>query len=484
MASVRTNVLLNGINTVTGIIFPVITFPYAARVLLPEGIGAVNFLNSIVDYIVLLTSLGIPMYAIREIAKYRDDQLNRDKTAIEILLLSCLLCLIGYLIVWLLAEYVPRIHEQSALFYILSLAILFNSIGVNWFYQGIEDFKFITIRAIVIRSLSAIALFLFVKDASDLKFYGVILVASTVGNNFVNFIHLRKHLNLRSIVLMDLDIFRHLLPSVQVFAISLIISIYIRLNSIMLGFMTDDIQVGIYTAGIKIPTICKTLIASVGTVMIPRCSNMFHNGDIEGYAHLLRKSLNLTLCLSLPMLVGGVILAKPLILLFCGGEYVESAFVYRLDAPVIVLGCLSNLVAIQTLFTQGKNKIVVICVIIGAVVNIISNILMIPRYGAMGAAVSSTLAELGVFGMSIFLGRRYIPFGIKAIFNLRYILMSFVMGGVVFMVSMSSLPDYLIVMLGIVSGVIVYGAGLYLVKDSMIIEILNLANRNNKNGNK
>ena len=162
-SSLKKNILLNGINTVSGIVFPIITFPYAARILLPDGIGAITFLNSIINYIILFTSLGIPMYAVKEVAKFRDDIDKRDKITIEIIILSTLLCIIGYVAVFLLAQYIPQIHKQASLFYVLSLSIVFTSIGVNWFYQGIEDFKFITIRAIVIRSLAALSLFLFVS---------------------------------------------------------------------------------------------------------------------------------------------------------------------------------------------------------------------------------------------------------------------------------------------------------------------------------
>ena len=197
MPSLKANIILNFINTVTGIIFPVITFPYAARVLMPEGIGVVNFLSSVVAYIVLLTSLGIPMYAVREVAKCRDDKAMRDQTTIEILSLSLVLCLFGYLIVWLLGVYVPQINKQLSLFYVLSLTVLFTSLGVNWFYQAIEDFKFITLRALVFRILAAAALFLFVKDKEDLLIYAFVVVGSTVGNNFINFIHLRKYLSFR-----------------------------------------------------------------------------------------------------------------------------------------------------------------------------------------------------------------------------------------------------------------------------------------------
>ena len=180
MPSLKTNVILNYINTLTGIIFPVITFPYAARILLPDGIGVVNFLQSVVAYIVLLTSLGIPMYAVREVAKYRDDVRVRKRTTLEILVLSVLLCLAGYLLVWALDACVPQINGRSDVFYVLSLTVLFTALGVNWFYQAIEDFRFITIRAVVFRLLAAAALFLFVRDKDDLLVYAFVLVGSTV----------------------------------------------------------------------------------------------------------------------------------------------------------------------------------------------------------------------------------------------------------------------------------------------------------------
>ena len=176
MASLKTNVIFNYINTITGMIIPVITFPYASRILLPDGIGTVNFLTSIINYIVLFTSLGIPLYAVKEVAKCRDDVELRNKTTIEIIILGFLLCLIGYIAVFLLGTFVARINSDLTLFYVLSLTILFTSLGVQWFYQGVEDFKFITIRAVIIRILATISLFLFVKDKDDLLIYGIINV--------------------------------------------------------------------------------------------------------------------------------------------------------------------------------------------------------------------------------------------------------------------------------------------------------------------
>lgn len=474
MSSIKGNIILNGINTLTGIIVPIITFPYAARVLLPEGIGAVNFLNSIVGYIVLFTSLGIPLYAVKEVAKYRNDKIARDRITVEILILSSALCLFGYIAVWLLAEFVPQIHQQASLFYILSLTIVFTSIGANWFYQGIEDFKFITIRAVIIRILAAISLFIFVKDSSDLLIYGIITVFSTVGNNFINFIHLRKHLNIKLINLRDLNISRHIKPTLQVFILNLIVSLYIQLNSIMLGFMAGDEQVGYFTAGTRISHIGLTIISSLATVMLPRCSNLLSNGDENGFAHIIKKSLNLTLALSFPMTVGLMILATPITMIFCGDEYIPSIDVLYLNAPVVFFISLTNLMGIQILYPKDKTNIVITSVSGGAIANLVLNIIFIPYYGAIGAAISTLIAEFIVFLIQLIMGKQFYPFSIKAFFPRTYLIATVIMGVIVYLsiITIQSLVLQLII--GVLVGITVYFFTLILLKDRLALEILKI----------
>lgn len=471
MASVKGNIFLNGLNTVTGIVFPVITFPYAARVLLPDGIGAVNFLNSIISYIVLLTSLGIPMYAVKEVAKYRDDKEKRDKITIEILILSTILCLLGYVAVWALAEFVPQIHEQSALFYILSLTIIFTTIGVGWFYQGVEDFKFITIRGIIVRTLSTMALFIFVKNSSDLLIYGLIIVGSTVGNNLLNFIHLRKYISLSAINWREFNIIPHIKPALQVFILNLIISLYIQLNTIMLGFMAGDVEVGYFTAGTKISHIGLTIISSLGTVLLPRCAHLLKSGQLDAFKSIINKSLNVTLTLSLPMITGLIILAVPITIIFCGIEFTDSIPVLYLNAPVILFISLTNVMGIQILYPMDKINIVIWSVSGGAVVNLVLNILLIPSYGASGAAISTLIAEFSVLLIQIIVGRRYYPFSLKDIVNLKYFFGAMIMGFFVYLSVFTIHSNVMQLLIGIPVGVLVYTTYLLLVKDSLILEL-------------
>lgn len=474
MASLKKNIILNGINTLTAIIFPVITFPYAARVLLPEGIGAVNFLNSIIAYIVLFTSLGIPMYAVKEVAKYQDNKYKRDKISVEILILSTILCLCGYIAVFLLAEFVPQIHKQSGLFYILSLTILFTTIGVTWFYQGVEDFKFITIRAIIVRTLAATALFIFVHSSKDLLIYGLIIVGSTVGNNLINFIHLRKHISLRNLNYKQIKIFRHLKPAFQIFVLNLITSLYLQLNIIMLGFMSGDKAVGFFTAGNKISHIALTLISSLGTVMLPRCTHLIKSGNKTGFAHAISKSLRLILTLSLPITVGLMILAEPVTMIFCGKEYLSSIPILYITAPVIIFVSLTNVMGIQILYPMDKTKLVIYCVTGGAFVNLILNIILIPIHGPTGAALSTLLAEFIVFILQAIFGKKYYPFKLKDFFNLKIIGSTLVMGLFIYSFLQVTCSSTFQLSGGIILGIFSYGLSLYFFKDKIMMELFGI----------
>lgn len=471
MASLKKNIILNGLNTVTSVIFPVITFPYAARVLLPEGIGTINFLSSIISYITLFTTLGIPMYAVKEIAKYRDDIYKRNVFTVEILILSGLLCLCGYIAVILLAQYIPQIHDSKSLFYVLSISILFTAIGIDWFYQGIEDFKFITIRAIVVRILSAASLFIFVKDKNDLIIYGIILVSSTVGNNIINFFHLRSHLNPSKIEFHNLRVLRHIKPALQIFILNLLTSLYIQLNSIMLGFMDGEESVGFFTAGTKISHIGLVFIASISTVLFPRCANLLKKGEMEEFSKIIKKSLNVTLALTLPVAVGLILLAGPAIRIFCGPDYDPAVPVLMVNAPVIVFISLANVMGIQILYAMDKVNAVIFSIGGAALINLLLNFALISHYGAVGAAVSTMFAEFTGMFFQILFARRVFPIKISGFFNLRYIGASLIMGFVTAFIIYLCHDEVAKLIWGTLGGILIYSLSLTLMRDPVFLEI-------------
>ncbi len=410
MSSLKGNIILNYINTISGLIFPIITFPYAARVLQPEGIGAVNFLNSIVGYIVLLTSLGIPLYAVREIAKCRSDQNLRNRTAVEIMILSVIQCFWGYILVWLLGVYVPRIHVEATLFYILSLSIIFTCIGAQWFYQGVEDFLFITVRGLIVRLLCTIGLFVFVKEKDDLLIYGLYIVGGTVGNNLLNFIHLRKYLKIASIKWNQLNITRHIKPTLKIFLLNVVVSIYIQLNTVMLGFMTDDRAVGLFTSGTKLTHLITVILTSLGAAMLPRCSNLISERKYDEFNTVITKSYHLLMFSAIPLTVGTILLARPLVYCFCGGEFTGSVPVVLYTAPTIILIGLTQIIGIQILYPYGKENLVISSTLLAAIGNVILNVLLIPPLAEIGASISTLISESIVLVVQARLGKEFIPF--------------------------------------------------------------------------
>lgn len=472
MTSLKTNVVLNLLHTLTGIIFPIITFPYAARVLLPEGIGVIGFQQSIISYIVLFTSLGIPLYAVREVSRNKDDIEKRNRTTLEILILSLFLCVLGYIAVFIIGEIVPQINSNLKTFYILSLTILFNSLGVNWFYQAIEDFKFITIRSVIFRTVSAAALFIFVKDSSDLNIYALVTVSSTVGNNIINIIHLRRYVKRRQINIPTLKIWHHFIPALRIFVLNLVTSIYVHLNTILLGFMKGDEAVGYYYTGNRLTQIILTLITSLGSTLLPRCSNLVENNKWEEFKVITKKSYRLIFALSLPASLGLIILKEPIIDIFFGQNYVESAKVLAWTAPTLFFVGLTNLIGIQILYPNGKENIVIVSTLIGAIVSVLLNSFLIPRLSYIGAAVSTLIAEFFVLIVQLIYGGKYVPFNFFDKTCLNYIAGSVLMTATIllFFKTLSSPWSQIIICFFV--GITVYIAWLTKVKDPIAHDII------------
>lgn len=472
MSSLKNNVVLNYINTLASIVFPLITFPYAARILLPEGIGLFNFQNSIIGYITLLSSLGIPLYAVREVARVRDNVEERNRVTVEIALLSLILAAGGYVIVFAVGELVPQINAHLSLFYILSLSILFTALGVNWFYTAIEDFKFITVRGLIFRALFVVALFLFVKSKEDLLIYGVIIVGSTVGNEFINFIHLRKFINIFKLNWSKVNIFRHLKPSFSIFVLNLSASLYVQLNPVMLGFLSDNTQVGYYTAGSKLSYIILSVVTSMSTVLIPHVSNMIQVHDAEKFKQLITKVYHYYMALALPFTIGLIVLSVPLTLVICGNSFYEASYVTAITAPVIIFISITNIIGFQVLYPYGKENYVTYSTIGGAVINLIVDIPLILLWGSKGAAIATFCAELAVLLILVRLGRSYIPFKYFDDSIKLYVLSSILMAVAVFLTSGLFNKPIIQLLVPMCVGIVVYFLILYYKKDDILFSVL------------
>lgn len=418
--SVKKNYILNLINVGTQMLFPLLTFPYVCRILLPAQIGQVNFYNSIIGYISLFTCLGIPMYAVREIARDRDDIVRMNRTAVEVLLLHSLLTLIGYVAVAILCLTVPQIKEDIPLFLILSVTLLFGVLGCDWFYNGIEDFKYITIRGIVVKCVSVVFLFLLVKTRDDLLWYGVYCVVGSIGGNIFNFIRLRKYIHKDNIIFTQLHIFRHLKPAIKVFSFNVVISVYLQLNPVLLGFMKDTIAVAYFTAATKLMMMVTKISSSLGTVLMPRASHLISEGKKDEFNKLIQKSYDFTLAITIPLVIGLICMAPYIVRVFCGNQYEDAIITSQIIAPITLVVGLSNIMGMQVLYPIGKINTVVKCTIYGAITNVILNLALIPFLSFNGTAIAYLGAEVATTLSMYIIAKQYMPIKFFKKNNLTY----------------------------------------------------------------
>lgn len=470
--SVKVNYILNLINTGTQMLFPLITFPYVCRVIEADGIGQINFFQSIISYISLFTCLGIPMYAIREIARDRSDVVQMNRTAMEILLLHSMLTLVGYAIVAILCLTVPQIQVNIPLFLILSLIIFFTAIGCEWFYQGIEDFKYITIRGLIIKTVSVVLLFIFVKSKTDLLYYGCYTVFGVLGGNIFNFFRLRKYIHRENIIFSELHIKRHIKPVLKVFSFSVVTSIYLQLNTVLLGFLKNALAVGYFAAATKVMQMLLTMSACLGSVMMPRASHLIAENKEDEFNRLIQKSYDFTLAIALPMTIGLIFCAPSLITALCGVKFEHSILPSQIIAPIILMVAISNVFGIQVLFPKGKINIVTLSCGIGAVADLILNLCLIPFFSYIGTSIAYLGAEVATTVSMYFIGRKYIPIIYFKKSHLTYALGCIVMAFALYGLSLLQLPTLTILLLQGCCGVLAYFIILCICKDDMLIQIL------------
>ena len=470
--SVKVNYILNLINTGTQMLFPLITFPYVCRVIEADGIGQINFFQSIISYISLFTCLGIPMYAIREIARDRSDVVQMNRTAMEILLLHSMLTLVGYAIVAILCLTVPQIQVNIPLFLILSLTIFFTAIGCEWFYQGIEDFKYITIRGLIIKTVSVVLLFIFVKSKTDLLYYGCYTVFGVLGGNIFNFFRLRKYIHRENIIFSELHIKRHVKPVLKVFSFSVVTSIYLQLNTVLLGFLKNALAVGYFAAATKVMQMLLTMSACLGSVMMPRASHLIAENKEDEFNRLIQKSYDFTLAIALPMTIGLIFCAPSLITALCGVKFEHSILPSQIIAPIILMVAISNVFGIQVLFPKGKINIVTLSCGIGAVADLILNLCLIPFFSYIGTSIAYLGAEVATTVSMYFIGRKYIPIIYFKKSHLTYALGCVVMALALYGISLLQLPTLTSLWVQGCCGVLTYFIILCICKDEMLIQIL------------
>lgn len=402
--SLKLNFVMNAILTMSSFIFPLISFPYVSRILLPEGTGKVSFATSLIAYFAMFAQLGIPTYGIRACARVRDDKQALTKTAQELLIINCVMTVLAYAALAVALLFVPRLRSERPLYLLVSLSIFFNTIGMEWLYKGLEQYTYIAVRSIAFKIVALLAMFGLVHSKQDYVIYGGITILASSASSIFNFFHARRFISLRPVGGYRLK--PHLKAVAVFFAMACASTVYTNLDTVMLGFMTPDETVGYYNAAVRIKTILVSIVTSLGAVLLPRAAYYVEHGEMERFRQITRKALNFVFLAAVPMMIYFILFAKQGIYLLSGENYAGAIIPMQWIMPTLLFIGLSNVLGIQILVPLGRERVVLWSIVAGAAVDVALNGVLIPLYGASGAAAATSAAELVVLTVQFFvLGR-------------------------------------------------------------------------------
>lgn len=421
MRKIITNFVYQSAYQLTSIILPIITIPIVSRALGPEGVGTWNYMQSIMNYFLLLAGLGLSNYGVREIAIVRDDKEKLSEKFWELSLFNILFSTISLIIYLVISVYL----KNTILYLIQSLVLIGALFDITWFYSGIEDFKKISFTGILIKIIGLIFIVLFVKGKNDLPMYIFIQSVSILLNQIILwFFLIRKIYFIR--VKFKRVIF-HFYPALRYFISKIAMTIYLNLNKTILGYMTTMTIVGYYSNALTLVTMSASLITALNTVLIPTMSNAYINGNEQNLINKLEKSLHFQLFLTVPLSFGIMLINEKMINWFFGPEFSFIIKIVPILAPVVIVQSLQSGIAAQYLIPKNDMRSYNVTVIWGAVISVVCNLITIPIIGIYGAVLATVLGQttLCVVRSYVLIRRTNFRYDIKLI--LKYFLCGFLM---------------------------------------------------------
>ena len=467
--SIKLNFIMNVILTMSSILFPLITFPYVSRILLPEGTGKVAFAASLISYFALFSQLGIPTYGIRACAKVRDDKTELSRTVQELMIINITMSMIVYVVLFASIAFIPRLQEERILYVITSLTILFNAIGMEWLYRGLEQYTYITVRSVIFKLIALLAMFVLIHEKEDYIIYGALSIFAASASNILNFIHAHEFIILRP--LGNYHFRKHIKAVAIFFAMSCATTIYTHIDSTMLGIMVSNSSVGYYDAAVKVRTTLLSIVTSLGAVLLPRASYYIELGMIDEFKRISQKALQFVVLLATPLTLYFILFASPSVHLLSGPAYDGAVLPMQIIMPTVLLVGITNILGIQMLVPLGKEKIVLYSEIAGAVTDLILNALLIPVWGTSGAAIGTLAAEIAVFVVQFVALRKDVSTMFTSIKYWKITVSLILSGGCALSIYYLHLGNFMTLAISAIIFFGVYGLLLLLLRETFVKEI-------------
>lgn len=405
----KKNFIYNFLLTGSNLLFPLLTFPYLSRILGADGLGICNFIISYGQNYVIIAALGIPVYATREIAKVGEDKAKRSKLFFEIL--SIHLFFTGFLLIIYFASIFlyADLRQYKDLAILGGSLILFNVFSIEWLFSGVNNFKYITIRSLIIRLLSVIAIFVLVKGSSDFYIYFIITTVTVFFTVLMDIYYSRNFIT-RKISLTIKGIFSHIRTVALLGVYMILTSVYSVLPATLLGFLSTKSAVGYYYGANRIVRMVISVFTALVTVMIPKLNQTVENKKSNEYLLLLNKTLVIVISFGIPITFFLFLLADPIVMLLAGKNFVNSVFVLQIMAPIVLIVAFAQIFVILILSVNRKDKEMVILSFIGMLISVFINLIFISEYAERATGFSQLLSEFFVTVYSFFLAKKIINF--------------------------------------------------------------------------
>jgi O-antigen/teichoic acid export membrane protein len=387
----RKNFFYNITFSIANILFPIISFPYASRILGPAGIGKVQMAFSLAQYFSLIAALGVPVYGIQKIAKVKLDRTKLYITLSELFILNSIASLLisGIYLCMILA--LPFFATSTAFYLIAGLMIVFGAMNIDWFYSGLENFRMITLRSVCIKLMALFALYGFVKKESDYVYYLLITLFAYLGNCVWGFVPYVKKINFKW---EDLDFKQHIKPLVYILCTMIVASVYTMLDTVFLGFFSCDTAVGFYTAATKLTRIVIPVITAFGTVLIPSFAKSFEQKNDSKIQELIDTSFNIIISLAVPACIGLFLLSNEFILVFSGEKFSQASVTMKILSVLPLIVGIGHLFVFQLMAPAERNKEMFWSAIIGTIVFVVLNLILVPAFSEKGEAVVAVVTEI------------------------------------------------------------------------------------------
>lgn len=472
--SIKKNYIYNTLYQILTVITPLITAPYISRVLGSDGVGIYSYTNSIATYFTIFAALGTASYGQREIAMHRDSKEESSKIFWEIELLSIATTGVS-LIFWMLWIFIS--HDYTQFYLALTLSVLAVAFDISWYFGGFEKFKYIVLRNTIVRLLGIALLFIFVKDKNDTLLYVALMAATGFLGNVSMWFYLPKMLS--KVNGRELHPFKnHLKQTFMYFVPTIATSIYTVLDKTMIGAITKSTdENGYYEQATKIVRMFQSLIFSLNTVMSARQSYLFSVGKIDEIKEKIAKSFDYLFALSIPLGFGLAAVAQNFVPWFFGKGYEPVIKIMWAMSALPFVICISNILGNQYLTPSGQRVRSTKGIVSGALVNVVLNAVLIPKFLAVGAAVASVAAEFVISVIYVHMSRAVVCWRQLIKTTWKKVIAGIFMFVAVIFVAKIPANSILITVIQVAVGALIYSAFLFLLRDSFAVGALEYARR-------